>query len=166
MSRLHVQAYPSPGTIYGLAECPPPTSGTIYDACFNDNSLNAMAIPVYNLNGQISSLNNGAGSLAALSLATFTTAAEIMFTLPVSVTGYSGNAVLVYVLSASGASTSNPVTIASTASPGYVWTLGSCTINGQGCALNQSDMKFYPTQAITLGGIVTATIAGTGFNFA
>lgn len=165
MPSLAAHAYPTPGTDYAVGPSAAPTPGTFYTSTFTDNYQNPVAISVLNLSGVVTSLVSGAGSLASLSLAGLTTAAEIMFVLPVSATGYSGNAVLVYCLSTSGAGTSNPVTIASTGTPGMVWTLGSCSINGQVCALNQTDGLFYPTQAVTIGGVVTATIAAAGFSF-
>lgn len=156
-----IRVTPHAGTVFSSGVTP--HAGTVFDATFTDNFLNTMTVYVLNLNG-LTSLAGGAGSLAAVSLAGLTTAAMVQFTLPVSVTGYNGNAVLVYNLSASGASQNLPKIVASTSSPGYVWTLGSCSINGQVCALNQTDGLFYPTQAITIGGIVTATIANVGFS--
>ena len=163
MASFHATFLPTPAAFFAAPFAPQP--GAWFTANFADNASQLFPVNVINLTGLVTSLNNGAGSLAALPLSAMTVGAIVEFTLPVSVTGYSGNAVLCYTLSVSGASTSNPKVIASTATPGMIWTLGSCSINGQICALNQTDNLFYPTQAITFGGVVTATIAAVGFSF-
>ena len=161
---FHANVAPTPAAYFAASFAPQP--GAFFSASFIDNASQLFPVNVINLTGTVTSLNNGAGSLAALVLSAVPVGAIVEFTLPVSVTGYNGNAVLCYTLSVSGASTNSPKIIASTGTPGMVWTLGSCSINGQICALNLSDNLFYPTQAITIDGIVTATIADVGFSLA